>query len=229
MAKSLAELGLKEEQLPTADLSEIPELGSYTPPPQPGRYRFRLPANMTQVFDTIDATVNGVQVQRIKVIFDQEKPLMIVQTPAHRTEYLNTPFTTQISGRERPRGKEKIEVSDLAYLLKALGIVKAPTNQSIVQQLMTKGGAEFNADITYSFGCREDKEIYVRDPNDPNKTVKCDGTVYQTKMGCGKRYYQDRDVKKDEHGNYPLEFQCTNPECGAILRGFANLDRISDK
>lgn len=217
--KSLQELGLKDEPLPVTDLSDLPEFGSYTPPPQPGTYRFKLPANLTQVYDVLD-TDKG---QRLKVVFDSEHPLVIVQAPAHRQQYLQTTFQTSISGKERPRGKDKVEVSDLQYLLKAVGIQKVNGNRDIVAQLSTKGGGEFTADITYSYGCSADRFVYLRDPNDPSKLLKCDGVEYAEQKGCGRRYYQDKDVPKDANGNYPLEHAC---ECGAVVRGFANLDRI---
>lgn len=217
--KSLQDLGLKDETLPVSDLSDIPEFGTYTPPPQPGRYRFKLPLDLSAVYDVMD-TDKG---QRLKVIFDAEHPLTIIQTPAHRTEYMGTTFQTQVSGRERPRGKDKVEVADLSYLLKAVGITQVKGNPDIVRQFSQKGGAEFSADITYSYGCREGQPIYLTDPADPSKLVKCDGVEFALQNGCGKRYYQDRDVKKDAQGNYPLQHPCT---CGAILRGFANLDRI---
>ena len=44
MGKSLQDLGLKDEVLPTAGqaLADLPEFGSFREPPQPGAYRFQL-------------------------------------------------------------------------------------------------------------------------------------------------------------------------------------------
>lgn len=211
MAKSLDELGLKDEALPTQNLADIPEFGGFTPPPQPGPYRFRLPQDLSHQFDLIDSPKG----QRVKVVFDQDHPLLIVQ--ALDKNDLNTPFQTRLSNVERKRGKDGPEVSDLDYLDKALGHqTRAKSNKEAAQRVVAAAGKEFAADITYSWGCSEDRDIYVKDA--AGATVKVEG-----QKGCGARYYQGKHIQKGADGKYPYEIQC---QCGALVRAFANLDRI---
>lgn len=210
--KSLQELGLKDEALPEQDLNDLPEFGGFQPPPPPGTYRFRVPNPVGNAFDLAD-TDKG---QRITVIFGADNPLVITQ--ATRPALINTPFQTRLSGKERKRGKDGPEVSDLDYLDKAMGqTTRSKSNREVAQRVLGYGSKEFAADLTYSWACSEKRDIYVKDA--AGATVKVEGT-----KGCGAKYYQDRDVKKDETtGEYPYEITCS---CGALVRAFANLDRI---
>lgn len=211
MGKSLQELGLKDEKLPEQDLADLPEFGRFTPPPQPGSYRFKTPSDFSQLFDLVDSQKG----QRIKIVFDQEHPLLIVQ--ATNTQYLNEPFQTRLSNVERQRGKDGPEVSDLDYLLRAFGETSRPkSNKEYAQKLVGHAGKEFSADITYSWGCSDEREIYVKDAMGANQKV-------EGQMGCGRKYYQGKNVAKLADGTFPYEITC---ECGASIRAFANLDRI---
>src|SRR6266853_4898475 len=106
---SLNDLGLTNEALEGADFDQIPEnIGQAFPdPPQPGKYRFRLPATMAALWATVDSEKHG---QRINAIFDGDATLTIVQSP--NTEHDGEAFDTRISNIPRERTKEKILVSD---------------------------------------------------------------------------------------------------------------------
>src|SRR5262245_63352790 len=92
MGKSLAELAgeLKEEALPTSgqDLDDLPTFGTFTPPPPPGAYRFQTPTDlggpMWEVFDVPDKG------QRVRLIFDRDHPLVIVQSPQGKSDRKST-------------------------------------------------------------------------------------------------------------------------------------------
>lgn len=213
MGKSLQDLGLVEEQLPTQALDDLPEFGQFQDPPQPGAYRFTLPQDLSTVWDLVDSTKG----QRIRAIFDRDHPLTIAAAPDPTK--VGERFDTRLSNVERARGKDKsIEVSDLDYLLKALGEkVRPTTNRAYIATLQKYAGKTFGADISYSYRCSQDRNIRVADPNDANgKLVEVEG-----QKGCGKSYYQ-RDVQKVD-GAFPLQIEC---QCGAVLRAFANLDSI---
>lgn len=213
-SKSLEDLGLKDEALPTAgqDLGDLPEFGTFEPPPQPGPFRFKLPMDLSAVYDVFDAPNLG---QRVRVVFDREHPLLIVQSLGGK--YNGQPFQTRISNAERARGKDKsVVASDWDYLLRALGVKQKPANnRAYIAALQTNGGKEFGADLRYSWRCSTDRDIRVKDQNGATQVVE--GT-----KGCGEAYYQE-DVPKAADGSVPYEITC---QCGALLRAFANMDNI---
>lgn len=216
MGKGLNELELKDEKLPEQSLDDLPQFGSFREPPQPGPYRFRLPAVLTKIWEVFDITINGKTEQRVRAQFDGDAPLTIIQ--AKDQKYLNESFETRVSNAERPRGKDKsVVASDMDYLLRALGEKARPrTNKAYIETFNKYGGKEFGADISFSWVCSDSREIYVKDAE--GHSVKDP----EGRKGCGKKYYQ-RDVPKQDNGEYPVELQC---DCGAVVRAFANLDSI---
>jgi hypothetical protein len=208
---------LKDEALPTAgqDLEDLPIFGGFTPPPPPGAYRFRLPTDMTAIWDTFDAA-DKTPSQRIKAIFDRDHPLLIVQSPQGTSN--GEPFETRLTNNERGRGKGKTVVaSDLDYLLRALGDRAKPrSNRDYMLALQKHAGREFGADIRYSWRCSKDRDVRVRDAQGQIHVI-------EGKKGCGEGYYQD-DVPKTPDGKIPYEVNCE--ECGALLRAFPNLDNM---
>lgn len=216
MSKSLEDLGLKDEALPTAgqDLADLPEFGTFEPPPQPGPFRFKLPGDLSAIYDVYDVANKG---QRISAIFDREHPLLIVQSLGGK--YNGQPFQTRINNNERNRGKKGsgIVASDFDYLLRALGVKAKPTsNRGYIEALKPHGGKEFGGDLRYSWRCSMDRDIRTKDK---------DGavTVVEGHKGCGEAYYQE-DVPKNADGTTPYEVTCA--KCGALLRAFANLDNL---
>lgn len=220
--KSLSELELKDEPLPAGSLEDMPEFGGFSAPPQPGPYRFRLPSDLTKVWDVFDVTSKG---QRVKMVFDRDNPLLIIQSFDGKSN--GDTFQTRLSNMERKRGKDGPELSDLDYLLKALEPTRTDrpkSNKAYIESLKGHGGKEFAGDISYNYSCNEQKKIraYVGE-----QLQELD------KMGCGWRYYTGTGtpnpakktgyVGKQADGTYPTEVTC---QCGAVLRAFANLDNI---
>jgi hypothetical protein len=229
MAK-LSDLGLSNEKVGgDVDFDNLPKTGGFAPILLPGRYRFRLPASLGEAFGKISIGKGPKAGQeRLNIVLDNDAPLTIVQAPAAAKDRVGEPFTTRISNMERARGKEKIEVSDLDYLLKALGAVRKPgekwSNLQYAQALLPFAGKEFTADVEWSWQCREDKDIYVETGEEGGGTAVVEGT-----KGCGSRYYMNRDVQKDAETNqYPERIICTGKEgqCGASLRAFSNLSNF---
>src|SRR5262245_47158979 len=216
MGKSLQELGLLDEALPTAgqELDDLPEFGRWTPPPPPGQYRFKLPRDLSRIWDTFD-TPDKTPPQRVKAQFDRDSPLLIVQSPENK--HNGEPFETRLTNNERKRGKDGVQASDLDYLLKALGDKSKPrSNREYVQAVQRHAGEEFSAKISYRWACSRDREKRVKDENGQLQTIA-------GSQGCGATYYQE-DATKNEDGSIPFEVTCS--ACGASLRAFTNLDNL---
>jgi hypothetical protein len=212
--KTLQDLGLKDEVLPGGGetLDDLPTFGTFEPPPPPGTYVFQLPPTLPfEAFDVFDYPTGGGQ--RIRVEFSQDYPLTIVE--ARDAHLVGTRFDCRISNAERPRGRDKIIVSDAQYLLRALGeTVKPAANKAYILAIQKHAGQQFRADISWSWNCRKDANI---------RMVGTDGQPVEVdQLGCGKRYY-DRQVPRNADGTLPERIGC---ECGATLRAFANLDNI---
>lgn len=219
MGKTLAELAgsLKDEQLPTAgqDLDDLPTFGGFAPPPPAGAYRFKLPQDISAVWDVFDVPDKNPP-QRIRAVFDQDHPLLITQSPGGKSN--GEPYETKLNNNERGRGKDKaVTASDLDYLLRALGEKQKPkSNREYMQTLQRHGGQEFGADIRYRWFCSKERDIRVKDPQ--GNVVVVEGT-----KGCGESYYEE-DIAKNPDGSVPYEILC--PCKGAILRAFSNLDKF---
>lgn len=206
--KGLQDLGLKDEALPAQSYDDLPEFGGFTPPPQPGPYRFQLPGNLSKVWEVFDYGDKG---QRLRMILDKDAPLLIVQSPGGKAN--NDTFQTRISNQERKRGKDGPEASDMDYLLKALGEKAKPkNNREYAAKMVANAGKEFGAEIEYSYVCNATRNIRAYDQQGKLQEVEGQG-------GCGKKYYQ-KDIQKGEDGCFPHEIACV---CGGVLRVFANV------
>lgn len=214
---SLQDLNIVEEDnVPDIDPEQLAgQIGSFIRPPQPGKtYRFKLPGDMSDIWETQD-TKNG---QRIKAVFKDDKALFI--------ETLNEPCTyVSLSSEEQERGKDKKLAADLAYLLTALGETKIPgfsNSKGYVQALSKHSAESFMADVSWSVACSSKKDIWVED-TPGGRVVKKEGT-----KGCGRVYTSDDPydsktatggktlaIPQYEDGARADRFGC---ECGAQLR-----------
>jgi hypothetical protein len=166
--------------------------------------------NLSAIWAVVESEKHGT---RINGVFDSDAPLVIVQSPAKA--YDGEEFSYRISNVPRERTKEKILVSDMDLLLRALGETKKPaTNKGYAQALQKYAGKEFGATVEFSYRCNPSREAYF-DVGDGTQQAA------EGRMGCGARYYQ-RDVPKVE-GVQPVRITCSNPECGASVRAFPNL------
>lgn len=221
--KSLNELtDLRNDALPTAGqgLEDLPTFGGFAPPPQPGAFRFQLPANLTSIWDPFD-TPEKTPPQRIAAIFDADHPLKITQSKDGR--YNGEPFQTRINNNERARGKDKsVIASDMDYLLRAFKETTKPaSNKAYAEAVMRHAGKEFGADIRWSWRCSKERNIRV-EVKDPATGQRTEVKEIEGQKGCGEAFYQE-DVPKMPNGEFPLEIQC---QCGALLRAFGNLDNF---
>lgn len=211
------------------DVTNLPaQMGQSEPPPQPGPFRFALPATLTLAnFDVIAADKTKGQGDRVKVQFNDQAPLLIVQAHAQAADRVNTPFKTSLTNTPRKRGKKDDinapMASDWDYLNQGLAHAQRPVgNRGYVQQLLTDAGAQkqFGADIEWSWSCNEERD--ARFPDGQGGTREMPLPTGGNQKGCGERYYQ-QDVDK-VNGMFPLNIGCG--KCSAQLRAFGNLTRF---
>lgn len=210
----LNDLPLVDEGAPPVDFNELPpERGGIKPLPPAGFHNFRLPpAHLLSKSFEIIQTEKG---QRLAVVFSDEAELFVMDT--------GDTMRARITTEEFGRGKEKILVSNFAYLLNALGETKAPASQKGYGELLKQhAGETFQAEVVYTAMCNPKNDIYK------------DGSVQPGVKGCGRKYkqqgYKPRDggpevfsIPRDDTGNYAHMFEC---KCGSILRCFGNLQNF---
>lgn len=229
MAK-LNDLGLTNEQVGEAlDYTTMPDqFGGFAPPPPPGPYRFKLPADLSGIWDTFDYLKGNPPGKRLSAVFDDAHPLTILQSPG--AEHDGEPFTTKITNAERKRGKKDDltaqTVSDMDYMNRDVwGVQTKPKggNVGYAQEFLKHAGTEFAADVEWSWKCSASKPIYVDNGQGGLQEVP-------NQLGCGTAYYQkdvDRVLSNPEDPNspkiFPLRIGCT---CGGNVRAFANLVRF---
>lgn len=207
---NLKDLNLTNEQVgEDLDYAGIKPMGSYAPPLPPGPVRLRLPAKMGDIWESV--VKDGKTY--LKAVFDQNAPLIVVQ--ATDTNTIGDPYNARLTNIPRPRGKDKLLISDMDFLLKALGHKGKPkTNPEYAAALLQYAGQDFPAKNEWQWYCNDKKDIYVSDGQGGSAQVP--GTP-----GCGRTYYQ-KDVDK-VNGTYPERITC---ECGASIRAFPQLGSI---
>ncbi len=230
----ISDLGLTTEQVGEAlDYSTMQDqFGGFTPPPQPGSYRFRLPKDLTSIWEVFDHAKGNPPGKRIRAQFDDAHPLTIIQSPGGVED--GNPFSTSITNAERKRGKSDDPnaqfISDMDYLNRdVFGLTAKPVggNRGYADEFAKHANAEFGADVEWNWFCNPKKDIYT--DNGQGGLSEVPGT-----KGCGTSYYQ-KDIKDGgmmvpsdpENPNspkvFPLRIECS---CGANVRAFANLVRF---
>lgn len=212
---------------------ELPEQGSgFRETLLPGIHTFQLPNDLAPLWDMTTVAedqrpgspTNGQKIIRPTLKFDKNHPLVIVDPGKHEGD----PFTATFSTNPRARGKKGDKntpyVSDAAYLhTVALQEKTKPTSiTQLIAEINAHGGKTVRLEHGLSAQCRPDKVRYI------GVTITEDGvekTVSQEDpegtKGCGKRYYT-KAFKLDD-GSYVDQLQC---ECGALLRGFPQVEKI---
>ena len=237
MGKSIEELALKEEVLPTVAPTEIPEEFSSAPlPPYPGLYWWKLPADLATIWaDPFDIKVdeNGIAdregtktSQRIAAAFEGEHALKILH--AEHGEHIGESFSTRISNAERNRARKNqppIHIPDMTYLLIALGDPNPSpgSNAAFAKALMQHGGEQFKANLEWTAGCNSERQVYYEQADEggnPTLQPGCEEDGVTPINGCGNRYYMNDWPKDPTSGRYLERRICS---CGASLRPFGQL------
>jgi len=225
-----------EEQVP-AD-GQLPEIGVYTPPLPPQKeYMVRVPANIQQLLDVRDVTdKENVTRQRVFLKFDKNNPLVVVGG-----EHDGHPLMGSFSNIPRPRGRDKVSVSDMAYfLVDGCHLQVNPKTPKDWYDACLRAANMVVKIVSGRTGqCRPDQNIYIEnrivDPESGQEAVS-----YQEvpdMKGCGKRYYSSSFRVQD--GTYVERVTCTGKRkftdpvsgqivelaCGASIRGFDGVDR----
>jgi hypothetical protein len=212
--------------------------GGFGPTLMPGIDTFLIPENLAQLWDEIDMKESNPRSPRYgqtckynRLKFDKNSPLIVVEGPNK-----GETFTLTIHGHQRPRGGKADDpatpwVSDLAYMLDiGLGDHSRPSSAQALKATINKyAGKTIRLEHGLSAHCRADKQRYILNAEDksildPTGQKGCGDDTKQREDKKGKqgRYYT-RDFKDPTTGEYVEEIEC---ECGAILRGFPNLERF---
>lgn len=210
------ELNLNNEQV-EGDFDNMPTGMSGMPtPPQPGIILFQLPSSeiIYQSFSTIAHEQQG---QRLQVSFKEDSALIMLPN--------NQPYHSNLSNVTRVLNFKSgpVVVSDMAMLLKALGIKpEHMTNAGYAQAMVNAGGMQFKGEHTLSTNCNPKRDIYL-----------AEGGEQKGKKGCGQKYavesYTPKNppgarvvlaIPKDDDGLVMTRFDCV---CGASLRSWGRL------
>lgn len=225
MSKSIHDLGadFAGAALPTYSADQIPDEYRFVPPPQPQELELRLPTNCRTIWDRMDMKdkeTGAVKAVRAVVIFGGDDPLTIVAAADPKLNGTVLP-TIRITNAERNRsrkGEPEVLISDLVYLLRALGSTNPmpPTNQGYVEELAKFAARGFRAELEWGGYCNPDRPVYVEQvlPDGSTQVAKGlngDGTEA---VGCGKRHYQQNWPRLVD-GSYAPRMTCS---CGASLR-----------
>jgi hypothetical protein len=221
------ELNLRNDVYEDEIPQELPEQGgSYVPQLKPGQYWLVIPATIAQLWAAFDQTKDVLTgqplakpIQRLQLKFDKDNPLVVRGGDQDGAVLLQT-----ISNMPRKRSKKADvpPVSDMLYLVRESLAVPATvplrTPQDWINCLNQFAGQVFPAETGLQGQCRKDKVKWIPDGQggqieDPTGA-----------MGCGKRYYSQSFKLPD--GTYAERLQCQTPGCGAIIRGFAQIDRF---
>ncbi|PYQ25661.1 MAG: hypothetical protein DMF56_27080 [Acidobacteria bacterium] len=222
--------------------SDLPEQmgGVGLPPLFPGTHIFRIPSTIAQLVETYDEVVKDAQgnavadpanpqqallVQRIRVRFDKDDPLIVVGTPED-----GQPVATSISNQPRNRsrkGEPRVLVSDMAYLLRESMKYTGPLtkNSEWIAGLQWAAGKVFRAEHGLSAYCNTEKVRYVHDPSDP--TMRGSMLDPSGQKGCGERLYTSSfrlPAQNGQPGGYSDLAYCK--KCQAKLRGFFQIERF---
>lgn len=230
----LADLGLTSEQVgEPLDYATMPDqMGSFPDPPYPGSYRFRFPPRMDDIWEVFDHVKGTPPGKRIRARFDDNHPLIIIQSPDRKVD--GEPFQTSITNAERKRGRRDdpnaSNISDMDYINRDVwGLQAKPAggNPGYAQEFIKHAGTEFSADVEWNWFCNDKKNIYIDNGQGGYAEVP-------NQKGCGASYYQ-KDIKdnnmmilsdpNDPNSSrvYPVRITCA---CGSNVRAFANLVRF---
>ena len=202
---------LLDEALPV-NAGQLPEQPSFETL-QPGvGYTFVLPtAESIAKYITVIQTERGQRIQAN----------LLLKVPAKGVSVFG-----KITNKEYTQGKEKILVSDMAYLLSSLGVTTTGGNKSYKDALVAHAGESFVADYEWTGFCNPKNPYY-------DEQGEVEGTA-----GCGANYATRAYTKKDgtvvnaipkEDGKFAERFQCAGENCPAIVRAFGQIRRIRAK
>lgn len=238
---TLEELGLDVDETPIEIPDEVPEETSgYMPMVQPGKYVLKLPEDMETLWTKIDTKDKGT---RISAGFKKDNPITVFQDDNFGGEFANSPVVTFINNNEFPRGRERVEVSDMFYLIRALE-ANLPdeekslltNNASFVTALKKHAGKLFIATVAWKAYCNPNKNIYLALYNEDGTTASVD--EQEGTPGCGAEYttysrdpltkipkYPDSDRFKERFEEYEAHGQ--QDGCPARLMANIRLGRFA--
>ena len=141
--KSINELGVETESYGVAPrkVEDMPaQFGGFRAIPQPDRYRFRLPANLAQVWEVTNPLVvegfgDGQPHRFAYAKFDEDNPLVIIGASERNKDWVNEPFQIRISSYPRNRAKK----DEAAQFASALDCLPECLREQVVERGGTRG------------------------------------------------------------------------------------------
>jgi hypothetical protein len=207
---------------------DLPELGGRRDTLMPGTDIFQMPTDFSRLWDEVDLKYNRPGhpddqkvIKRLRLKFTRDFPLIVVGGPRDGMP-LVCQFTTQPVPRGRKDDPKTAWVSWLAYVLE-IGLSdrsRPKTPEALKAAISQYAGKTIRLEHGLSAHCREDKVRWI-EVEVPGTTTTQTLLDPQGTKGCGKRFYT-RDFK-GEDGNFGDSIQC---DCGAILRGFEQVERV---
>lgn len=212
------DLKLNTEQI-EGDFENMPTgMSSVLTPPQPGIYVFQLPPAEI-IYNAFDEVQHAKQGQRLQLTLRDEAALKNLTLDGQPYHANLSNVTRTINFKSGP-----VVVSDMAMLLKALGITpETMNNPGFAQAFVNAGGMTFKGEHTLTSYCNENRDIYK------------DNSQQKGKKGCGQRFaaesYQPKSPpgarvvlaipREKEHPSLlQTQFECV---CGASLRAWGRL------
>jgi hypothetical protein len=225
---TLESVRFSEDPIDVPDADEVPDqVREFVPTPPPGAgYVLQFPGKdgfgMSE-FETTEGP-DKKPCKRVKVLFGmgEGEPLTIAGVPMDVDEaQIGQPFRWAVTnvGRNRARrGQPTLLVSEMYYLLKALGTPpqKGWTNKQYAEAMLKLANKYVMSTIEWNAYCNPKKAIWVS--GEEGKLVEV-----PEQMGCGKGLYQKDFAKapKGEDGSWQRFIKC--PNCPAVLRANTGL------
>ncbi len=175
-----------------------------------------------------DLSGQAMVVQRLRVKFDKDIPLVVVGGP-NDGQPVATSISTQPRNRTRQKGEPPVLVADMTYLIreslqdKASPLTKPSEWLAAIQKT---AGRTFRAEHGLNASCNPDRVRYIHDPSDASgRGAMLDPSGQHGCGNGGKRLYTSAfKLPANLGGGFSDIVYC--PTCAAKLRGFFQIERF---
>lgn len=191
------------DDVPEVDMENMPEESAgFRPTPYPGDYAFQLPGEMDYDERTIKIKdLEGIVKNpdgtdktglRLVTLFGDGHELKIIEATPENQDFVGEVVKYRVSNSEFRYGKDKVPVSEMGFLLRALGekVPKGATNVDWAKAIAKYTLHNFRATIEWDAFCDSERKRYVWDEQQSKN-------IEDTMAGCGQRYGQRAYTKGD--------------------------------
>lgn len=192
------------EDAPEVDMEHMPEESAgFRPTPFPGDYAFQLPGDMDyeeRIIDAKDAEGNKImnpdntpkKLKRLVTLFGDGHELKIIEATPENQDFVGESVRYRVSNSEYRYGKDKELVSEMGFVLRALGetLPKGATNVQWGEAIAKHALGHFRATLEWDAFCDSERKRYVYDEQQAKN-------IEDNMAGCGQRYGQRAYAKND--------------------------------